>query len=133
MRYLLDTHIVVYIIKQQPPSAIERLHQVGLSEVGISTITLSELLFGVEKSSRPVQNLLALNRFLLGIAILPYDDLAAEAYGRIRAELEHRGRPVGPLDTLIAAHARSLGLTLVTHNTREFRRVSGLAVENWAR
>jgi len=132
MRYLLDTNICVYIIKRQPPAVVQRLRQVDVSEVGISAITLSELLHGVEKSSRPAQNRAALNDFLTPFEMLPYDDRAAEIYGRIRADLERRGRPIGPLDMLIAAHALSLGAILVTNNTREFRRVPGLAVENWA-
>lgn len=133
MRYLLATNICIYLIKRRPPRVVERLREAGLSEVGISTITLSELLYGVEKSSRPAQNRVALSHFVAHLETLPYDGRAAEAYGRIRAALERRGRPIGPLDLLIAAHALSLGSTLVTNNVREFRRVPGLPVENWTR
>ena len=132
MRYLLDTNTCVYVIKRKPPSVVQQLRRTGLADVGISTITLSELLHGVEKSSRPAQNRAALNDFLSPLDIIPFDGLAAEAYGRIRADLERRGESIGPLDTLIAAHALSLGATLVTNNEREFRRVHGLTVENWA-
>jgi tRNA(fMet)-specific endonuclease VapC len=133
MRYLLDTNICVYTIRRRPRAVVERLRRVAPSDVGISAITLSELLYGVEKSTRPVQNRAALSHFLAPLEILPYDDRAAEAYGRIRAALERRGRLIGPLDLLIAVHALALGATLVTHNTREFRRVPALPVENWAR
>ena len=133
MRYLLDTNICIYVIKRRPLRVVERLREAGLSEVGISTITLSELLYGVEKNSRPAQNRVALSHFVAHLEILPYDGRAAEAYGRIRAALERRGRPIGPLDLLIAGHALSLGSTLVTNNVREFRRVPGLPVENWTR
>ena len=133
MRYLLDTNICIYVIKRRPLRVVERLREAGLSEVGISTITLSELLYGVEKNSRPAQNRVALRHIVGNLESRPYDGRAAEAYGRIRAALERRGRPIGPLDLLIAGHALSLGSTLVTNNVREFRRVPGLPVENWTR
>ncbi len=133
MRYLLDTNICIYIIKQKPARVIRRLRKLSISDVGISTITLSELEYGVEKSSRPAQNKLALAQFLAPLEIVPYDDRAAAAYGRIRATLEKQGKPIGALDFLIAAHALALGSTLVTNNESEFRRVPDLTVENWAR
>lgn len=132
MRFLLDTSTCISIIRERPARVIRRLTAQDISDVGISTITLSELEYGVEKSSRPERNRLALAQFLAPLEVLPYDDRAASAYGPIRAELERQGTPIGPLDTLIAAHALALGLTLVTSNTREFRRVPGLAVADWA-
>ncbi|MBL7222742.1 MAG: type II toxin-antitoxin system VapC family toxin [Candidatus Brocadiae bacterium] len=132
MRFLLDTNICIYIIKRQPPRVLQRLCECDITDVGISSITLSELEFGVEKSTRPAQNRLALAQFVAPLEILPYGDRAAAAYGRIRAALESKGKPIGALDTLIAAHALALGATLVTNNTREFRRVPDLPVENWA-
>lgn len=133
MRYLLDTNICITIIKQKPARVIRRLRKLSISDVGISTITLSELEYGVEKSSRPAQNKLALAQFLAPLEIVPYDDRAAAAYGSIRATLEKQGKPIGALDLLIAAHALALGSTLVTNNESEFQRVPDLPVENWAR
>jgi len=104
-----------------------------IADVGISSITLSELEYGVAKSQKPQQNKLALAEFLAPIEILPYDDMAAEQYGEIRALLEKKGTPIGSLDMLIAAHALSLNSILVTNNESEFRRVPGLIVENWTK
>ena len=100
-------------------------------DVGVSSITVAELQFGVQKSQRPLQNQEALALFLAPLIIADFDHAAAEAYGVIRADLERQGTPIGSLDTLIAAHALSLGVTLVTDNEREFSRVPGLQVENW--
>ena len=122
----------IYLIKGQPAQALARLQSLEIATVGISSITLSELEYGVSKSSRPEQNKLALLEFLAPLEVLPYDDAAAARYGPIRALLESQGRPIGPLDTLIAAHALALGCTLVTNNEREFSRIPSLAVENWA-
>jgi tRNA(fMet)-specific endonuclease VapC len=99
----------------------------------VSSITLSELEYGVAKSVDPGRNRLALAEFMTPLNVLPYDDAVAPVYGRVRVELEQAGTPIGPLDTMIAAHALSLGLTVVTDNEREFRRVSGLKVQNWAK
>ncbi len=103
-----------------------------MSEVCISSITVAELDCGVEKSALPEQNRDALNEFLAPFEIMPFDDRAAEAYGRIRADLERRGTPIGSMDMLIAAHAQSLGVPLVTNNVKEFKRVPYLQVQNWA-
>ncbi|GAB6063597.1 type II toxin-antitoxin system VapC family toxin [Deferrisoma palaeochoriense] len=132
IRYLLDTNICIYLIREKPEPVIRRFVRLPVSSVGISAVTLSELEYGVEKSSRPEQNRLALTRFLAPLEILPYDDEAARTYGRVRAHLERQGTPIGALDTLIAAHALAVGCTLVTNNEREFRRVPGLRMENWA-
>ncbi|MBM4035843.1 MAG: type II toxin-antitoxin system VapC family toxin [Planctomycetes bacterium] len=135
MAYLLDTNTCIYAMKRRPPQVARRLDaalESDPSEVAISSITLSELEFGVQKSSDPARNWLALVKFLMPVSILAYGPAAAPHYGWLRALLEGRGQAIGPLDTLIAAHALSLGRTLVTNNEREFRRVPGLEVEDWA-
>lgn len=130
-RWLLDTNICIYVIRQKPPKVIRRLRSLDISDVGISSITFSELEYGIAKSTRPTQNRAALTLFLTPLQIFSYDHRAAQRYGVIRAELERQGRPIGPLDMLIAAHALALGCTLVTNNVREFERVPGLQIENW--
>jgi tRNA(fMet)-specific endonuclease VapC len=127
--HLLETDTCIYIIKRKPQQAIARLQSLDIATVAISSVTLSELEYGVAKSSKPEQNRLALAKFVAPLEILPYDDQAAVHYGRIRAELERRGTPIGPLDTLAAAHALALDATLVTNNVREFSRVPGLVIE----
>lgn len=129
--YLLDTDTCIHLIKRQPPHALAQLQALEISSVGISSITLSELEYGVAKSTRPQQNRLALAQFLAPLEVLPYDDVAASRYGPTRAFLESQGTPIGPLDTLMAAHALALGYVLVTNNEREFSRLPGLVVENW--
>lgn len=129
--YLLDTNICIYLIKKQPRLVIEKLQSVPVTEVAISSITLSELEYGVEKSLQIEKNKKALERFLMSLEVLDYDGDAAKIYGRVRAELERKGTVMGALDTLIAAHGLSLDATLVTNNEREFRRVTGLKIENW--
>ena len=131
MRYLLDTNICIYIIKEKPEVILHKLNKALVSGVGISSITLSELEYGVQKSSRVEQNALNLLRFLTIFEIVPYDDKAAREYGLIRVALEKKGQPIGGMDMLIGAHAKSVGATLVTNNEREFRRIVGLHVENW--
>jgi tRNA(fMet)-specific endonuclease VapC len=132
MRYLLDTNICIYIIKKKPRKVLARLTSLDIRDVGISSITLSELEYGVAKSSHPQQNRDALNAFLAPLEIASYDQLAAHHYGRIRSLLEKKGLLVGAMDMLIAAHAMGLSTTLVTNNIREFKRIPGLSVENWA-
>ena len=129
----MDTNICIYIIRRKPEHIIQRLQRLQVSDVGISSITLSELEYGVAKSLKPQQNKLALTEFLAPIEILPYDDMAAQYYGELRAYLERQGTPIGSLDTLIAAHAVSLKCVLVTNNIAEFRRVPGLKFENWSK
>lgn len=131
MTYMLDTNICIYIIKQKPENVIERFGQLPISSVAISSITLSELEYGVMKSAKPEQNKVALSQFVAPLEILPYGDDAAQSYGIIRAMLEKKGAPIGSLDTLIAAHALSVNCTLVTNNVKEFSRVPGLLIENW--
>jgi tRNA(fMet)-specific endonuclease VapC len=132
MKYLLDTNICIYIIKKKPVSVFERFLKLSVESVGISSITLAELQFGIAKSSNPEKNSKALEYFLSPIEIIDFGSYASVEYGKIRAELEKKGTPIGPLDLLIAAHAKSLDLILVTNNEKEFNRISGLVVENWA-
>ncbi len=131
MERMLDTNICIYIIKRQPPQVLKRLVACNVSDVCVSTITISELAYGISKSVDPQKNRDALSGFLVPLEILAFDDDAAFHYGEIRAHLEKKGKSIGAMDMLIAAHARSLGLTLVTNNAKEFRRVPGLSVENW--
>lgn len=131
MRYLLDTNICIYLIKRKPLQVLEKLRTLAIADVGISAITLAELEFGVAKSSRLQQNNEALQAFVAPLEILPFDDRAACRYGEIRAHLKKKGQPIGSLDMLIAAHASSLALTLVTNNLREFKKIPGLNVESW--
>ena len=131
MRYLLDTNICIYIIKKKPLEVLNRFRQHQVGDLGISSITLSELMHGIAKSSRPEQNHQALEAFILPLIVAPYDEEAAFHYGEIRAHLERSGTPIGAMDMLIAAHARALGITLISNNLREFERVQGLSLENW--
>ena len=124
--FMLDTNICIYIIKKKPEQVLGRLKNTRISDIGVSSITLSELEYGAAKSSRPDQNRIALIEFLVPLEILPYNDMAAREYGRIRASLERHGTPIGSMDMLIAAHALSLNCTLVTNNEREFSRVTSL-------
>ena len=131
MKYLLDTNICIYIINERPQEVLDRFRRFSLSELGVSSITAAELAYGVAKSGS-TRNRSALQAFLLPLEVAPFDMAAALAYGDLRADLERRGQPIGPLDLQIAAHALSLNAVLVTNNVREFRKVSGLTLENWA-
>ena len=129
--YMLDTNIIAYAKNNRPESVLQRFMEHRPEDMCISAITMAELEFGICKSSKPAQNRLALMMFLSEIQVVPFDGKAAQEYGLIRSELTARGTPIGANDLLIAAHARSLGLTLITNNGREFERVPGLTVENW--
>lgn len=131
MKYMLDTNICIYVIKKKPLHALKKFAAVNREDMCISSITLAELMFGACKSNNPIKNKSALMIFLAGIKILPFNDAAATEYGDIRATLERRGTPIGANDLLIAAHARSMQLTLVTNNLKEFARVDGLQLEDW--
>ena len=131
IKYMLDTNTCIYIIKKRPTDVLERFRQTRISQVGISSITLSELEYGVAKSSKPEQNQIALLQFLAPLEILSYGDDAAPQYGRLRAFLENQGTPIGSLDMLLAAHALSIGCILVTNNEKEFSRVPNLQINNW--
>jgi len=132
MRYLLDTNICIYIINEKPKSVLRKFEQYPVHEFGISAITHAELQYGVAKSTHKTKNQRALEEFLLPLTILPfYGKRLIECYGEIRAFLESKGKTIGPLDTLIAAHALSLDLIIITNNTAEFARIPHLKCENW--
>jgi len=131
MRYLLDTNICIYLIKQRPKEVFERFAQVSPKDVAISVITLFELQYGVEKSRYKEQSEKALAKFLLPLNIINLDRPSAVEAASIRAQLEQEGIPIGAYDLLIAGLARSRDMTLVTNNTREFERITGLKLENW--
>ena len=133
IKYMLDTNTCIYIIKRKPDMVIERFKRTKISQIGISSITLSELLYGVSKSSKPEQNQVALVQFVAPLEILPYGDGSAQYYGDLRADLEKQGTPIGSLDMLIAAHALSIGCILVTNNEKEFVRISNLKIDNWVK
>ena len=131
MKYLLDTNTCIYIINKKPPSAVNRIRSKHPDEVSISTITIAELEYGVHRSKHADQNRIALLEFLVLFTIVEFDQSAAAVYGSVRASLERKGSPIGPMDLLLAAQALSQQLVLVTNNEREFRRVAGLQIENW--
>ena len=131
MTYMLDTNICIYAIKNKPEQVLEKLKQNLSNRICISAITLAELQHGVEKSMNPEKNSMALLQFLSILDILPFDDLAAVEYGKICAYLQKRGTPIGTIDMLIAAHAKTENLIIVTNNVREFERVPDLKIENW--
>jgi tRNA(fMet)-specific endonuclease VapC len=130
LRYLLDTNIVIYVIKNKPLSALQTFND-HAGHMAISTITLAELLHGAEKSNAPTRSLAVVEDFCSRLEILPYGPKAAQHYGSIRSALEKCGQTIGINDLHIAAHARSEGLTLVTNNLREFERVDALLLANW--
>jgi tRNA(fMet)-specific endonuclease VapC len=131
MRFLLDTNTCIYIIKRKPPKVLEKFQTLDISEVGISSITVAELEYGVYKSQRQEQNRAALSQFLIPLEIIPFDERSTQTYGRIRAELERQGIVIGSMDMLIASQAISSGLILVTNKVRELSRIPGLVIENW--
>jgi len=130
LRYLLDTNIVIYVLKRRPIEVLS-IFNAHASRMAISSITLAELVHGAEKSTRVSENLAAVEDFCSRLEVLPYGPKAAQHYGTIRAVLEKLGQPIGVNDLHIAGHARSEGLVLVTNNMSEFRRVPALEVENW--
>jgi tRNA(fMet)-specific endonuclease VapC len=131
VKYLLDTNTCIYVINRKPPSAVARIRSKQAEDIAVSTVTIAELEYGVHRSRKTDQNRIALLEFLVPLSILDFDQGAAAVYGSIRASLESKGTPIGPMDLLIAAQAMSLGLILVTNNEREFSRVDGLEIENW--
>lgn len=132
MIYMLDTNICIYAMKNRPEKVLRRLKEELDNGVCISSITLAELEYGMKHSSDPAKNEQALLRFLVPFSVLAFGPSAASEYGEIRAYLQSKGTPIGPLDMLIAGHARSENMVLVTNNVREFERVPGLKLENWA-
>ena len=131
MKYMLDTNICIEIIRRRSAMAVERCESHAGEGLCLSAISFSELLFGCEKSSHPVKNRHALEKFLTPIPVLDFPEAAGDDYARLRARLEKQGQIIGPNDLLIAAHCLYLKCTLVTNNEREFRRVAGLRVINW--
>jgi tRNA(fMet)-specific endonuclease VapC len=129
-KYLLDTNIVIYVLKRRPKEVLEIFNR-NASRMAISSITLSELIYEAEKSSNVDKNLEAIEEFVSHLDVLPYDAKASQHYGQIKAALEKRGEIIGENDIHIAAHAISQGLILVTNNLQEFKRVPNLARENW--
>ena len=130
LKYMLDTNIVIYILKRRPNYIYEKFSR-NIDRLCISTITLAELIHGVEKSEYPSKNLYAVEDFISRLEVLDYGKQAAYHFGDIRAQLERLGTPIGINDLHIAAHARSLGLVVVTNNLKEFERVPGLVSLNW--
>ena len=129
---MLDTNICIYVIKHKPEKLFKKLQTIHPEDVCISSVTYAELVHGVEKSIAVEKNRLALSMLLANMEILDFDVDAADCYGKIRAGLEKKGTPIGPLDMMIAGHAQSLGYTIVTNNVKEFSRVAALKIENWA-
>jgi tRNA(fMet)-specific endonuclease VapC len=130
---LLDTNICIYIIKKRPVDVFEKFRTLPLGSVGISTITLAEMEYGVVKSSQPEKNNEVLIRFITPLEIIPFNHNAALHYGAIRLSLEKQGTPIGAMDILIASQAMSMNTTLITNNEKEFIRIKGLKVENWVK
>lgn len=128
---MLDTDTCIALIKKQPATTLRKLRGKAIGQIGISSITLGELAFGAAKSANQDAAYAALAEFLLALEIAPFDNDAAMTYGQVRAALARQGTPIGPLDTLIAAHALTIDAVLVTHNTREFTRVRDLRLEDW--
>ena len=132
MELMLDTNVCIYLIKEHPPSVVERFATHAVGDIGISVMTLAELEYGVSKSRRPARNREALDQFISPLEVAPFDRQATAAYGKLRTTLEKKGRTIGSMDLLIAAHALSLDVRLITRNIRELGRVPGLRVEDWA-
>ena len=131
MKYLLDTNICIYIINKRPVSVIQRLSNYEIDDIAISSITVSELEYGINKSKNPDNSRIALIEFLLPFKLIDYDFKAAKEYGIIRSDLERAGQPIGAMDYLLAAQAISLDLILVSNNLKEFSKVKKLRMENW--
>jgi tRNA(fMet)-specific endonuclease VapC len=133
MKYMLDTNICIYLIKQQPREVIDKFQGIALGEIAVSTVTVAEMMYGVAKSQYKEKNKAALQAFLAPLEMVDFDFAAAQQYGVVRAHLEKTGKPIGAYDLMIAAHALSLGLVLVTNNEQEFQRIPDLIVENWVK
>jgi tRNA(fMet)-specific endonuclease VapC len=131
MKYMLDTNICIYIIKEKPKKVINKFHTLDIGDICISSITLAELEYGVEKSNYTKRNRLALAGFLSSIEVLSFSDRATAEYGKIRANLEKQINIIGTYDLMIGAHALSENITLVTNNMKEFKRIPNLSLENW--
>jgi tRNA(fMet)-specific endonuclease VapC len=132
MKLMLDTNVCIYLIKAQPASILDRFASHPVGDVGISVITLAELEYGIAKSSRPARNRVALDQFVSPLEVAAFDRQATASYGKLRTLLETKGQPIGSMDLLIAAHAMSLEVRLITHNVKEFGKVPSLQIEDWA-
>lgn len=131
MKYLLDTNICIYLIKRRPEAVLTRFHELSLGDIGISVITLYELLFGAYKSQHTTKSIKAVQQLIKPLEVIDFNDVMADVCGRIRAEQERAGRCIGPMDLQIAATALTLNTTLVTNNQREFGQIAELTVETW--
>lgn len=131
MKYLLDTNICIYIIKKKPAEVLKRFLKMKPDSIGISSITVSELYYGVAKSSKTNENTIALEQFILPLTVVNFTKEDSIFYGKLRAKLEKKGKLIGAMDMLIAAQALCRELILITNNVREFKNVEGLSVENW--
>ena len=131
MKYLLDTNICIYLIKNKPKKLLVRIQKTPLNEIAVSSITIAEMEYGIAKSTKPTESRIALMKFLLPFEIIGFTEEAAAYYGSIRCDLQKKGAPVGNMDMLIASIALAHGLTLVTNNVKEFSRIDKLKVENW--
>jgi len=131
LKYMIDTNIAIYTLKNRP-AKVRQAFEEHSGELCLSSVSWGELVYGAEKSVQVEQNLSVIGGFAARLEIAPFNTLSAMHFGQLRAELARAGRLIGPYDLMIAGHARSLGLTLVTNNLREFKRVPGLRVENWA-
>jgi tRNA(fMet)-specific endonuclease VapC len=132
MKYMLDTNICIYLIKQQSLKVLKHFKAHTVGDIGISSISLAELRYGVSKSQHLEKNQQAFDEFILPLEIADFDEQAAREYGAIRAELEKAGKPIGSMDMLIGAHAHALGVTLVTNNTKEFKQTKNLKIVDWS-
>lgn len=132
MKYLLDTNICIYLIRQKPPKVLKHFNSHNIGDIGISSITLAELRYGISKSLHVEKNRQALDEFILPLEIADFNEKAAGEYGIIRAELEKTGKPIGSMDILIGAHALALCVTLVTNNTKEFKQIKSLNIVDWS-
>ncbi len=132
IKYMLDTNILIYTIKNRPKKVRDAFKK-HADYLAMSTVTLGELIYGAEKSTQSVRNLADIEALAARMDVVPFDSQAAIHFGQVRAELSKSGKLIGPFDLMIAGHARSRGVSLVTNNLREFKRVPGLRVENWAR
>lgn len=131
MKYMLDTNMCIYIIKRHPENVLRKFTTLDVNDVCISSITLAELMYGVQKSHHQKKNEAALEEFTSPLEIIPFGEEAADQYGHIRAYLEKKGTPIGSLDMMIAAHAQCMGSILVTNNKKEFSRIPKLKIEDW--
>ncbi|MDP3561145.1 MAG: type II toxin-antitoxin system VapC family toxin [Legionellaceae bacterium] len=132
MKYMLDTNMCIYIIKQHPERVLKKFITLPIGDVCISSITLAELTYGVYKSQHQKKNKMALSQFLSPLDIMPFEEGTSEYYGKLQSYLEKQGTPIGSLDTMIAAHAQCLDSILVTNNKKEFTRVPDLNIEDWS-